>query len=91
MLTQSCKHHHAVKPQVRGLIDDITAITADGGILGSDDGFDRFFTDLFQNLVQTLVVQAGDIRTVGSGALACFKHFGQTGQGVSHVCVLPDR
>jgi ketosteroid isomerase-like protein len=66
-----------MEPQVSGFVDDIAAIAADGGVLGGDDGFDRLFADLFQNLVQTLVIEAGDLSTVGSGAFALFKHLRQ--------------
>ena len=72
MLPQLGQHDHAMEPQIGCFVDDIAAITADGGVLGSNDGLDRFFTDLFQNLVQALVVQAGNVRAARFGILALF-------------------
>ncbi|MNN88515.1 hypothetical protein D3C81_2062110 [compost metagenome] len=77
-----------MEPQIGGLVDDIAVISAVGGILGSNDGLDRLFAELFQNLVQAFVVQAGHVGTVRFGAFARFQHFGQAGQGVAHVSVL---
>src|SRR5689334_3975227 len=91
MLPQLGEHDHAVEPQIGGFVDHIAAVAADGGVLGGNDGLDRLFADFFQNLVQALVVQAGDIRAVGGGAFALFQHGGQTGQSVTHVCVLRNR
>ncbi|MOA44898.1 hypothetical protein D3C78_1672400 [compost metagenome] len=77
-----------MEPQIGGLVDDIAVISAVCGILGSNDGLDRFFAELFQNLVQTLMVQASHVGAVRFGAFARFQHFGQAGEGVAHVSVL---
>lgn len=85
MLAQCCKHDQTMEPQIGGFVDDIAAVTADGGIFGGDDGFDRLFAHLLQNLVQPLVVETGDVGGVGSRALALFEYLRKARQGISHV------
>ncbi|MNP81511.1 hypothetical protein D3C76_1798910 [compost metagenome] len=77
-----------MKPQVGGFIDDIAVILADGGVLGGDDRLDGLFAELFEDLVQTLVVQTGHVGAVRRRVLAFFEHFGQAVEGVAHVSVL---
>ena len=88
MLAEGGEHDQAVEPEVRGFVDQVAAIAVDGCVLGRKNGFDRLFADLLQNLVQALVVQAGHVGAVGSGAFARFQYSGEAGQGVTHGCVL---
>src|SRR5690606_36132619 len=54
MLAKGGEHDQAVEPEVRGLVDQVAAVAAAGGVLGGEYGFDRLFADLLQNLVQAL-------------------------------------
>jgi len=85
VLPQLGEHDQAMEPQVGGLVDDIAAVAAELRILGGDDGLDGLFAEFFQNLVQALVVQAGDVGAVGVRAFAVFQHLGHTVQGIAHV------
>src|SRR5690606_37402175 len=70
MLAERGEHDQAVEPEVGGLVDQVAAVAAERRVLGRDDGLDRFFADLLQDLVQTLVVQAGHVGAVRRRALA---------------------
>ncbi len=54
MLPQLGEHDHAVEPQVGSLVDHIAAVTADGGVLGGNNGFDRLFADFSRILFRPL-------------------------------------
>src|SRR5471032_1626532 len=65
MLPQLGEHDQTVEPQVGSFVDHVAAVAADLRVLGRNNRLDGLFAEFFQNLVQTLVVQASDIRAVG--------------------------
>ena len=79
------QHDQRMKPQASGFINQIIAIAASGGIFGRNQGFRALFAHLLQNLVQTLVIKAGDIRGLRRGLLARSEYLGQFGQYISVI------
>ena len=85
MLPECREHDQRVKPEVGSFANQFVAVAAERSILGCKNSLDRLFANLFKNLVQALVIQAGDLGAVGRRALARLQHFSQTAQGVSHA------
>ena len=62
------EHHHGVKPEIGYLVHQGPRVPALGSILGRQDHLGGFFTDFFEDFVEALSVQCGDVRTLrGSG------------------------
>ena len=76
VLIQRSQHHQAVKPEVGGFVDQVAGVTAGCSILCRQYGFDRLFADLFENLVESLMVEAGHIGAICRGAFAGFQYLG---------------
>jgi hypothetical protein len=88
MLAEGGEHDQTVEPQIGGFVDQVLAVTAGSGVLGSEDGFHRLLANFFQNLVQTLVIQTGHVGAIGRCALARLQYFGQAIKRVTHDGVL---
>ena len=69
------KHHHGVKPQIGYLVHQGLRVAALRNIFGRQDHLGRFFTDFFEDLVQALSVQCGDIRTLRRRGFTFRQHF----------------
>lgn len=59
------EHDQRMKPQVGSLINQIIRLAGLGGILGGDEGLGALLPHLFQDLVQALVVETGDVGGLG--------------------------
>src|SRR6476661_5848664 len=51
------QQHEQVIKQVRGFRNQLLLVF----VLGGDDGFSRFFADLFEDLVETFIKQVGRV------------------------------
>ncbi len=67
------KHHQGVKPQVGRFVHQVGRV-AGAGILGRNNGLGRFLADFLENLVQPLVIQAGDLGFFRRGSAALAQH-----------------
>ena len=69
------EHHHGMKPEIGHLVHQRCRVAVLCGILGSQNHLGGFFTDFFEDFVQALSVQRGDVRAFGRRGFALRQHF----------------
>jgi len=79
---QVTQHDHAVEPQICRFANYCRRIAARLGVACRENGFYRLFTNFFKYLVQTLLMQAGNIRGAGLRLFALGQYVGQLRQDV---------